>query len=59
MGRVIRDAEGHVIRIVEEADLPPGDPVPMECNAGVYVFDGAQLWPAPACALRASRSPVM
>ena len=46
MGRVIRDAEGHVLRIVEEADLPPGDPVPMECNAGVYVFDGAQLWPA-------------
>src|ERR1700720_3504164 len=45
MGRVIRDAEGHVLRIVEEADLPPGDPVPMECNAGVYVFDGAQLWP--------------
>ena len=27
-------------------DLPPGEPVPMECNAGVYVFDGAQLWPA-------------
>ncbi|HVC40841.1 MAG TPA: bifunctional UDP-N-acetylglucosamine diphosphorylase/glucosamine-1-phosphate N-acetyltransferase GlmU [Candidatus Saccharimonadales bacterium] len=46
MGRVIRDEEGHVLRIVEEADLPPGEPVPMECNAGVYVFDGAQLWPA-------------
>jgi bifunctional UDP-N-acetylglucosamine pyrophosphorylase / glucosamine-1-phosphate N-acetyltransferase len=45
MGRVVRDAQGHVLRIVEEADLPPGDPVPMECNAGVYVFDGAQLWP--------------
>jgi bifunctional UDP-N-acetylglucosamine pyrophosphorylase/glucosamine-1-phosphate N-acetyltransferase len=46
MGRVVRDAEGHVLRIVEEADLPPGEPVPMECNAGVYAFDGAQLWPA-------------
>ncbi len=46
MGRLIRDAGGHVVRIVEEADLPPGAPVPMECNAGVYVFDGAQLWPA-------------
>ncbi len=46
MGRVIRDAEGHVLRIVEDADLPPGEPVPMESNAGVYVFDGAQLWPA-------------
>jgi bifunctional UDP-N-acetylglucosamine pyrophosphorylase/glucosamine-1-phosphate N-acetyltransferase len=46
MGRVVRDADGHVLRIVEEADLPAGEPVPMECNAGVYVFTGAQLWPA-------------
>jgi bifunctional UDP-N-acetylglucosamine pyrophosphorylase/glucosamine-1-phosphate N-acetyltransferase len=46
LGRVIRDAAGHVLRIVEEADLPAGEPVPMECNAGVYVFTGAQLWPA-------------
>src|ERR1019366_644778 len=46
LGRVIRDADGHFLRIVEEADLAPGEPVPMECNAGIYVFDGAQLWPA-------------
>jgi bifunctional UDP-N-acetylglucosamine pyrophosphorylase/glucosamine-1-phosphate N-acetyltransferase len=46
LGRVIRDAEGHVLRIVEEADLVAGEPVPMECNAGVYVFTGAELWPA-------------
>ncbi len=46
MGRVIRDAEGHVLRIVEEADLAPGEPIPMECNAGIYVFEGMQLWPA-------------
>jgi bifunctional UDP-N-acetylglucosamine pyrophosphorylase/glucosamine-1-phosphate N-acetyltransferase len=46
LGRVIRDPGGHVVRIVEEADLPPGEPVPMECNAGVYVFEGSQLWPA-------------
>lgn len=46
LGRVIRDAGGHVLRIVEEADLPPGEPVPMECNVGVYVFEGAQLWTA-------------
>jgi bifunctional UDP-N-acetylglucosamine pyrophosphorylase/glucosamine-1-phosphate N-acetyltransferase len=46
MGRIIRDAEGHVLRIVEEADLVPGELVPMECNAGVYVFTGAELWPA-------------
>jgi bifunctional UDP-N-acetylglucosamine pyrophosphorylase/glucosamine-1-phosphate N-acetyltransferase len=46
MGRVIRDTEGHVLRIVEEADLVAGEPVPMECNAGVYVFTGSELWPA-------------
>jgi len=46
MGRVIRDTEGHVLRIVEEADLIAGEPVPMECNAGVYVFTGSELWPA-------------
>ena len=46
LGRIIRDTEGHVLRIVEEADLVPGELVPMECNAGVYVFTGAELWPA-------------
>jgi bifunctional UDP-N-acetylglucosamine pyrophosphorylase/glucosamine-1-phosphate N-acetyltransferase len=46
LGRAVRDEAGHVLRIVEERDLPPGEPVPMECNGGIYVFDGAQLWPA-------------
>jgi bifunctional UDP-N-acetylglucosamine pyrophosphorylase/glucosamine-1-phosphate N-acetyltransferase len=46
LGRVIRDQDGHVLRIVEERDLAVGDPVPLECNGGIYVFDGAQLWPA-------------
>ena len=46
LGRVVRDDAGHVLRIVEERDLPPGEPVPMECNGGIYVFDGSQLWPA-------------
>jgi bifunctional UDP-N-acetylglucosamine pyrophosphorylase/glucosamine-1-phosphate N-acetyltransferase len=46
LGRVVRDDAGHVLRIVEEADLPPGEPVPMECNGGIYVFEGSQLWPA-------------
>ncbi len=46
LGRAFRDESGHVLRIVEERDLPPGEPVPLECNAGIYVFDGAQLWPA-------------
>jgi bifunctional UDP-N-acetylglucosamine pyrophosphorylase / glucosamine-1-phosphate N-acetyltransferase len=46
LGRAVRDADGHVLRIVEERDLPVGEPVPMECNGGIYVFDSAQLWPA-------------
>jgi bifunctional UDP-N-acetylglucosamine pyrophosphorylase / glucosamine-1-phosphate N-acetyltransferase len=46
LGRVVRDEAGHVLRIIEERDLPPGEPVPLECNGGIYVFDGAQLWPA-------------
>ena len=46
LGRAVRDDAGHVLRIVEERDLSPGEPVPMECNGGIYVFDGAQLWPA-------------
>jgi bifunctional UDP-N-acetylglucosamine pyrophosphorylase/glucosamine-1-phosphate N-acetyltransferase len=45
LGRVIRDQDGHVLRIVEEGDFPPGEPLPLECNGGIYVFDGAQLWP--------------
>jgi bifunctional UDP-N-acetylglucosamine pyrophosphorylase/glucosamine-1-phosphate N-acetyltransferase len=46
MGRVIRDEQGRVIRIVEEADLPSDAVIPLECNVGAYVFDGKALWPA-------------
>jgi bifunctional UDP-N-acetylglucosamine pyrophosphorylase/glucosamine-1-phosphate N-acetyltransferase len=46
LGRAVRDEAGHVLRIVEERDLPDGEPVPLECNGGIYVFDGSQLWPA-------------
>ena len=47
LGRVVRGSDGRVLRIVEERDLPGnGVPVPDECNAGVYVFSGRQLWPA-------------
>ena len=46
LGRVVRDGSGRVERIIEERDLPGGAPVPAECNAGVYVFSGARLWPA-------------
>ena len=46
MGRVERGADGSVVRIVEAADIPPGTVPPLECNAGVYVFNGDTLWPA-------------
>ncbi len=46
LGRVSRNAAGDVESIVEQRDLVPGAVVPTECNAGVYVFDGAALWPA-------------
>ena len=46
LGRAVRDEAGHVLRIVEERDLAADEPVPMESNGGIYVFDGAQLWPA-------------
>ena len=45
LGRVIRDGQGRVERIVEERDLSPGGDT-AEVNAGVYVFDGTKLWPA-------------
>lgn len=46
LGRVVRGASGRVERIVEERDLPAAGPRPVECNAGVYAFTGAALWPA-------------
>ena len=35
-----------MFRIVEAGDLPDDMVLPLECNVGVYVFDGAALWPA-------------
>ncbi len=46
LGRLVRAAGGGVARIVEERDLVPGEPVPPDCNAGAYAFDGARMWPA-------------
>jgi len=46
LGRVYRDPEtGRVVRTIEERDLPPGAHAPPEVGAGIYVFNGAQLWP--------------
>ena len=46
LGRIVRDETGAVRAVVEERDLPASEPVPAECNAGVYVFAGERLWPA-------------
>jgi bifunctional UDP-N-acetylglucosamine pyrophosphorylase/glucosamine-1-phosphate N-acetyltransferase len=47
LGRIVRDPRTRqVAAIEEERDLRPGQPASAECNAGVYVFDAAALWPA-------------
>ncbi len=38
-GRVLRDRQGHVRRIVEEPDCTPEEAKVREINAGTYVFD--------------------
>lgn len=45
-GRVRRVAEGsaEVAGIVEQKDLPPGDPGPREINSGIYCFRTADLF---------------
>ncbi|MFG1791924.1 bifunctional UDP-N-acetylglucosamine diphosphorylase/glucosamine-1-phosphate N-acetyltransferase GlmU [Nocardia sp. NPDC049149] len=42
-GRIIRDAEGHVVGIVEHADATPAQAAITEVNSGVYAFDAAVL----------------
>jgi bifunctional UDP-N-acetylglucosamine pyrophosphorylase/glucosamine-1-phosphate N-acetyltransferase len=48
LGRILRDpTTGRITAIREERDLQATDAQPpKECNAGVYVFDAARLWPA-------------
>src|SRR5690606_33854300 len=40
-GRIIRDADGAVLRIVEERDATPQERAVNDVNCGVYAFDGA------------------
>ncbi|MGW4120845.1 bifunctional UDP-N-acetylglucosamine diphosphorylase/glucosamine-1-phosphate N-acetyltransferase GlmU [Nocardia sp. NPDC004711] len=42
-GRIVRDAQGHVLEIVEHADASPAQAALTEVNSGVYVFDAAVL----------------
>lgn len=45
-GRVIRNAAGDAVAIVEEAHATPEQLRINELNAGVYCFDSRWLWPA-------------
>ncbi len=45
-GRIIRDAEGRFVGVVEDVDCTPTQKDIEELNAGVYVMDAAQLLPA-------------
>ncbi|MBF6240280.1 Bifunctional protein GlmU [Nocardia otitidiscaviarum] len=42
-GRIMRDANGRVLEIVEHADATPEQAAITEVNSGVYVFDAAVL----------------
>jgi bifunctional UDP-N-acetylglucosamine pyrophosphorylase/glucosamine-1-phosphate N-acetyltransferase len=45
-GRILRDLEGQVIGIVEEAQATPEQLLIHELNPGVYCFRAKWLWPA-------------
>jgi len=42
-GRIVRDADGEFLRIVEERDATAAERAIDECNSGCYAFDGALL----------------
>jgi bifunctional UDP-N-acetylglucosamine pyrophosphorylase/glucosamine-1-phosphate N-acetyltransferase len=42
-GRIVRDADGSVQRIVEQKDASPAEQLINEINSGVYAFDAAVL----------------
>jgi len=43
-GRVLRDAEGRVVGVVEEPEATPEQLAIRELNAGIYVYDADFLW---------------
>src|SRR5256885_420838 len=45
-GRVVRDGDDRLARIVEAADASPEELALREVNSGIYVFKAQQLWPA-------------
>ncbi|MBV8064005.1 MAG: bifunctional N-acetylglucosamine-1-phosphate uridyltransferase/glucosamine-1-phosphate acetyltransferase [Actinobacteria bacterium] len=44
-GRIVRDGDGRLARIVEAADATPDELELGEVNSGIYVFANATLWP--------------
>jgi bifunctional UDP-N-acetylglucosamine pyrophosphorylase / glucosamine-1-phosphate N-acetyltransferase len=44
-GRIVRDAEGHLTRIVEAKDASPEELQLREVNSGIYAFEADKLWP--------------
>jgi bifunctional UDP-N-acetylglucosamine pyrophosphorylase / glucosamine-1-phosphate N-acetyltransferase len=45
-GRIVRDVDGHLARIVESRDASDEELALGEVNSGIYVFRAAKLWPA-------------
>ncbi len=43
-GRVLKDAEGHLLRVVEEEDATDEERAVREVNGGIYVFDSRALF---------------
>ena len=43
-GRILRDVDGGVVRIVEEADCSPEQLLIRELNPGIYCFEAQWLW---------------
>jgi bifunctional UDP-N-acetylglucosamine pyrophosphorylase/glucosamine-1-phosphate N-acetyltransferase len=54
-GRVLRDADGHVLELVEERNATPEQRAITEGNSGIMSFDAAWLWEAIS---RIQRNPV-
>jgi bifunctional UDP-N-acetylglucosamine pyrophosphorylase/glucosamine-1-phosphate N-acetyltransferase len=44
-GRIVRDGNGGLARIVEAADASPDELKLREVNSGIYVYRAEQLWP--------------
>jgi len=45
-GRIVRDADGSVVRIAEGTDATPEEQRIAEINSSIYVFRAEALWPA-------------